>query len=341
MRSPVVIFPHLGIEIENMTSGFSVFGIHIAWYGVIIALGILIAAMLIFNLARRTGQNPDDYIDIAILTVIFGIIGARIYYVIFNWSYYSANLKEIINLRNGGLAIYGGLILGVTCIAVMCKLKKMSFLRVLDTCAPGVVIAQAIGRWGNFVNMEAYGGYTDNVFAMQIKLSEASGVVSKELMDNIVTLSGEHYIQVHPTFLYESFLCIIVFIGVMIFRKKAKYYGEVALWYFGGYALGRFFIEALRTDALHIGNTDIAVSQMLALLVFCASLAILVVMRIYIFKTPDNYDYVHLTVPGWKDLKFEKQSKKKKDDIKDEDVGMTEEKSSDDTKADDEKGQKI
>ena len=307
--SPTIIFPNLGIKIDEMSSGFNVFGIHIAWYGVIIAVGMILAAVLVYNLARRNGQNADDYIDIFIATVIFGIIGARLYYVVFSWDYYSAHPAEIINLRSGGLAIYGGIIFGVLTMLVMSKIKKMSILKILDTCAPGVVLAQAIGRWGNFVNREAYGGFTTGLFAMQIKQSDANGVINDELAHHIVTIGGTHYIQVHPTFLYESALCLLIFILIMIFRKKAQYVGEVALWYFGAYGLGRFFIEGLRTDSLMIGD-KIAVSQMLALILFIGCLAILVVMRIYIFKEPEKYQYVNLTVPGWKDLKFEKKKKK-------------------------------
>lgn len=309
---PSVIFPHLGIQFDHLYTGFNVFGIYIAWYGVIIAIGIIVAAVLVYNLARRTGQNADNYIDITIAVVIAAIIGARIYYVAFKWSDYKDNPAEIFNLRHGGLAIYGGIIFGVICGLIVCKIKKISFLQVIDTCAPGIVLGQAIGRWGNFINKEAYGGFTDSLFAMQIKYSEANGVVTDELVKNMVNIDGIKYIQVHPTFLYESVWCLAVFVLIMIFRKKAKYSGEVALWYIGGYALGRVWIEGLRTDQLVIGNTGIAVSQLLAFVLFFASLAVLIIMRIFMHKEPQKYAYVNLTVPNWKELKFEKKTKKSK-----------------------------
>ena len=309
---PSVIFPHLGIQFDHLYTGFNVFGIYIAWYGVIIAIGIIVAAVLVYNLARRTGQNADNYIDITIAVVIAAIIGARIYYVAFKWSDYKDNLGEIFNLRHGGLAIYGGIIAGVICAIVVCKIKKISFRQVLDTCVPGIVLGQAIGRWGNFMNKEAYGGFTDSLFAMQIKYTEANGVITDELVKNMVSYDGIKYIQVHPTFLYESVWCLIVFVLIMIFRKKAKYRGEVALWYFGGYALGRVWIEGLRTDQLVIGNTGIAVSQLLAFVIFFAALAVLVIMRIFMHREPEKYAYVNLTVPNWRELKFEKKSKKAK-----------------------------
>ena len=333
---PSVIFPHLGIQFDHIYTGFNVFGLYIAWYGVIIAIGIIVAAILVYNLARRTGQNADNYIDITIAVVIAAIIGARIYYVVFKWSDYKDNLAEIFNLRHGGLAIYGGIIFGVICGLIVCKIKKISFLQVLDTCAPGIILGQAIGRWGNFINKEAYGGFTDSLFAMQIKYTEANGVVTDELVKNMVNIDGIKYIQVHPTFLYESVWCIAVFVLIMIFRKKAKYHGEVSLWYIGGYALGRVWIEGLRTDQLVIGNTGIAVSQLLAFVLFFASLAVIIIMRIYMHKEPQKYAYVNLTVPDWKELKFEKKSKKPNQNDEEDADAETETKAEDEIKAENE-----
>lgn len=333
---PSVIFPHLGIQFDHLYTGFNVFGLYIAWYGVIIAIGIIVAAILVYNLARRTGQNADNYIDITIAVVIAAIIGARIYYVVFKWADYKDNLAEIFNLRHGGLAIYGGIIFGVICGLIVCKIKKISFLQVLDTCAPGIILGQAIGRWGNFINKEAYGGFTDSLFAMQIKYTEANGVVTDELVKNMVNIDGIKYIQVHPTFLYESVWCIAVFVLIMIFRKKAKYHGEVSLWYIGGYALGRVWIEGLRTDQLVIGNTGIAVSQLLAFVLFFASLAVIIIMRIYMHKEPQKYAYVNLTVPDWKELKFEKKSKKPNQNDEEDADAETETKAEDEIKAENE-----
>ncbi len=307
---PLVIFPNLGIHIDEMYTGFNVFGLYIARYGVLIACGMVLGVVIAYRLARRTGQNPNDYIDIAIGSIIAAVVGARLYYVVFNIDYYIANPAEIINIRNGGLAIYGGIIFGVACAAVMCKIKKISFLQVFDTCAPGIAIAQAIGRWGNFVNLEAYGRYTDGLFAMQIQYTRANGVISDELIKNMVNINGIKYIQVTPTFLYESLWCLVLFILIMIFRKRANYRGEVALWYIGGYASGRMWIEGLRTDSLYIGHTTIAVSQLLAFVLFFASLAVLVIMRVYVHKSPENYSHVNATAEGWRELKFDTKKKK-------------------------------
>ena len=275
-----VIFPNLGITIENLVQSFTIFGYRIAWYGVIIACAMIFAVILTMFLAKKTNQDPDDYIDVAIWSIIFGIIGARAYYVIFSWDEYKDNLIQVFNVRAGGLAIYGGLIAGIITAVVVCKIKKISFLRVFDTAAPGIVLAQAIGRWGNFFNMEAYGGYTDSLFAMQLNYSEANGVITDELIDNLVTIDEISYIQVHPTFLYESMWCLVVGILILIFRRFQKYDGEVLLWYIGGYALGRSWIEGLRTDQLLIGNSGIAVSQLLSIALVAGALALLIINRV-------------------------------------------------------------
>lgn len=306
----MIRFPGLGIEIHNMNSGFDIFGFHVAWYGVIIAVGIVISAIIVYNLAKRTGQRADDYIDLIIISMILAIVGARLYYVAFSWDYYSLHPDEIIQIRNGGLAVYGGLIFGVAAAAVVCKIKKISFLRVLDTAAPGIVLGQAIGRWGNFTNMEAYGGYSENFLRMQIRLDAANGTVNEELLNNLVNIDGVNYIQVHPTFLYESIWCLLVFIAIMVFRKKARYRGEVICWYIGGYALGRVWIESLRTDSLMIGHTGIAVSQLLAFVLFIAALAVLIVNRILMIKDKTRHpDHIYETVPHWRELKYDKEKR--------------------------------
>ena len=275
-----VIFPNLGIEIANLTSSFNIFGIKIAWYGVIIACGMILAVVISMLLAKKTNQDIDDYIDIAICAIIGGLIGARAYYVIFSWDEYKDNLIQIFNIRAGGLAIYGGLIGGIITAFVVCRIKKISFLRVFDTAAPAIAFAQAIGRWGNFFNMEAYGGYTDNLFAMQLNYDQASGVVTDELLEKIVEIDGVEYIQVHPTFLYECMWCLVVGILILIFRRFQKYSGEVLLWYIGGYALGRSWIEGLRTDQLLIGNSGIAISQLLSIALVAGALCLLIINRI-------------------------------------------------------------
>ncbi len=282
---PSIIFPHLGIEIGYFPTSFSIGKFSIAFYGVIIAIAMIVAVLVILKLAKKTNQSTDNYIDLAIVVIIFGIIGARIYYVLFSLDYYSANPGQIFNIRGGGLAIYGGLIAAFIAGYITCRIKKIKFLRVVDTAMPGVVLAQAIGRWANFVNREAFGEYTDSLFAMQLRFSEVNTDNVTELMrQNMVQANNVNYIQVSPTFLYESIWCLVVFILIMIFRKYQRYNGEVALWYIGGYALGRAWIEGLRTDALYIGHTNIPVSQLLSIGLVAGALAILLINRIRIAR---------------------------------------------------------
>ena len=283
MNAPSIIFPHLNIEINYLPDGFDIFGLRINFYGILIAIGMVLGVLVALSRAKKTGQRPDDYIDIAIFSIIFGIIGARLYYVLFNLDYYLKNPLEIINIRQGGLAIYGGVIAGVITMFVISRIKKISFLMVLDTCAPGVALAQAFGRWGNFFNREAFGEYTDSLFAMQIKYSEVGNGISESIKNNIIEKNGTEYIQVSPTFLYESAWCLVLFILIIIFRKFQQYNGEVILWYVGGYALERTFVEGLRTDSLYVGDTGIRISQLLSIILLAGSFIVLVVMRIRIW----------------------------------------------------------
>ncbi|SHJ04471.1 prolipoprotein diacylglyceryl transferase [Parasporobacterium paucivorans] len=264
-------FINLGIVIRNLGKSLNLFGFEIAYYGMIIALAMIVGIGVAVIFARKTGQDPNLYLDFAIYMVIFSIIGARLYYVIFEWKYYAANPLEILNLRGGGLAIYGGIIAAVITCYVFARIKKASFWKMVDTACLGLVVGQSIGRWGNFFNREAYGGFTDNLFAMQIKLEEAGGVVTQELRDKIVINNGVEYIQVHPTFLYESLWNIGVFILILLFRRFQKYDGEIFTWYVFGYALGRFWIEGLRTDQLIAPVINLPVSQLLSALLAVAA----------------------------------------------------------------------
>ncbi len=258
-------FPHLGIEIENLGKTISIGGFSIAYYGIIISLGMLCGYFMAAAQAKRTGQNAELYLDLALWDIIFAIIGARIYYVIFSWDYYKQNLIEIFNIRGGGLAIYGGVIAGVITTFVFSKVKRVSFLKLLDTTCTGLLTGQIIGRWGNFCNREAFGGYTDNLFAMQLRQSDVnSSYITDELLQNIITLDGVNYIQVHPTFLYESVWNICVLVIILLYTKHKKYNGQLFLIYLLGYGIGRVWIEGLRTDQLLFFGTGIAVSQVLS-----------------------------------------------------------------------------
>lgn len=269
-----VRFPHLGLEIEHMVKGFDIFGFHIAFYGVIIGIGMIAGILVALWEAKRTKQNTDNYVDLAIYGILSAIVGCRIYFVAFEWDYYKDHLLEIFNLRKGGLAIYGGIIGAVICVLIYSKVKKLSWMKLCDTACLGLVVGQIIGRWANFVNMEAFGGYTDNIFAMQVNVEEAY-YTTPELLQQLVTVDGVSYMQVHPTFLYESLWNVGVLILLLLYRKHKKFEGEVFCLYIAGYALGRFWIEGLRTDQLLLPGIGLPVSQVL-------SAVIVVVVAIFV-----------------------------------------------------------
>ena len=273
-------FPNLGIHLENVGKTISVFGFEIAYYGMIIGLGVVAGILMATHLAKKTGQDPDVYYDLAIYAVILSVIGARLYYVIFSWEYYKDDLLSIFNLREGGLAIYGGVIAAVITVAVYCKIKKLSFGVLADTACPGLILGQILGRWGNFFNREAFGQYTDSLLAMQLPLDAVrSSDVTEMMRNNMEVIDGISYIQVHPTFLYESLWNVGILV-LMLWRSKHKTFnGEILLTYLFGYGIGRFLIEGLRTDQLLIPGTSIAVSQVLAILMAIASAVL-----IYVYK---------------------------------------------------------
>lgn len=261
MGEKAIAFPNLGIYLDNVGKSISVFGFEIAFYGMIIGLGILAGIGVALREARRTGQDPEMYLDFAIYAVICAIVGARIYYVIFSWDYYKNDLWQIFNVRQGGLAIYGGVIGAVLTLVVYSKVKKQKFWLMADTGCLGLVTGQIIGRWGNFFNREAFGDYTNNLLAMRLPVDAVRNSEITDLMwENVV----DQCIQVHPTFLYESLWNLGVLIFLLFYRKRKHFDGEIFFLYLGGYGLGRVWIEALRTDQLTIGNTSIAVSQVLA-----------------------------------------------------------------------------
>lgn len=276
-------FPHLGLTL-NPGKTFTVFGIEIAYYGVIIALGMLAGALVAYREAKKTGQKVDDYIDFTLYTLIAAIIGARIYYVIFEWDYYSAHPLEIFNLRAGGLAIYGGVLASVITLFIFTKVKKLKFWLMADTAVQGLIIGQIIGRWGNFFNREAFGGYTDSLFAMQLPVAEAKGI-TQELIEHLVTVDGVSYVQVHPTFLYEGTWNLLLFIGICLYKRHKKFDGEIFAIYLMGYGVGRFIIEGLRTDQLVIKALGgIAASQVLSIMLIILAAAFVIYNRVQLKK---------------------------------------------------------
>ena len=271
-------FVNLGITIEHMKNSISVFGFRIAFYGIIIGIGMLAGIWVAQSDAKRRGQDPDIYLEFALYAIIFSIIGARLYYVIFSWDNYKDDLLQIFNLRAGGLAIYGGVIGAVLTLIVFTRVRKLSFLSMADSGCLGLITGQIIGRWGNFFNCEAFGGFTDSLFAMRIKRSIVNpSMISQDLLNHLIVENGVEYIQVHPTFLYESLWNLGVLLFMLWYRKRKRFDGEMLAIYFMGYGLGRCWIEGLRTDQLILFGTGIPVSQALSMLLVLAAAAFLVV----------------------------------------------------------------
>lgn len=273
-------FPHLGIYLPNVGKTISVFGFDIAYYGITIAIAMIVGISIALHEAKRTGQNQDTYLDLLMLTMLTSVVGARIYYVIFSWDNYKDNLGEILNIRNGGLAIYGGIIAGVITVFVYSKITKMKFLQIADTVCMGLAAGQIIGRWGNFFNREAFGEYTNNLLAMQLPVSAVrKNEITSAMWNHVVTIGGVEYIQVHPTFLYEGLWSFMVLLFLFWFRKRKKFEGELFFCYLAGYGAGRFWIESLRTDQLLLPGIHVPVSQMLSAVLVVVSLSVIICKR--------------------------------------------------------------
>lgn len=309
-----ISFPNLGIYLDHVGKSISVFGFEIAYYGIIIGLAILIGFLIATSEAKRTRQNPEDYLDMGIIGVIAGIVGARIFYVVFSWDMYKDNLLDIFNLREGGLAIYGGVIAAVIAVFIMARVKHLSPFQILDTVAMAILNGQMLGRWGNFFNREAFGEYTDSLFAMRLPLDAVrSGDVTELMREHMERIDGVSYIQVHPTFLYESLWCCALLIILVLYRKHKKYEGELFLMYIFGYGLGRVWIEGLRTDQLLIPGIGLPVSQVIAGCVVIFAGAALLYLRknhkkIPMMKSRKQYEPMPDKVVG-------KKPPKKKDKI--------------------------
>ena len=260
-----IYFPHLGIGVEHLGNSISVFGFRIAYYGIIIGIGMLMGVLIASFDYRRRGEKVEDIEDLALYSIIFAILGARAYYVIFEWDYYSQHLGEILNLRQGGLAIYGGILTSILCCMIFCRRRKVKFFSIADSAVLGLLTGQLIGRWGNFFNAEAFGRYTDSLLAMRIKESIVNpNMLNENVLTHAIRLGDQMLIQVHPTFFYESVwnLCTLIFL--LVTGPKKKFTGQVFWEYLMFYGIGRFWIEGLRTDSLLLWGTNIAVSQALS-----------------------------------------------------------------------------
>ena len=265
-------FPNLHIFLENVGKSIMIGDFAIAYYGIVIACGMIGGVLIAATIAKRSGQNPDDYYDMALYAIIFAVLGARMYFVIFNWDYYAQDLTRILNIREGGLGIYGGIIAAIITVYILTRRKKLDFGLVADTAAPALIFGQCLGRWGNFFNREAFGGYSDGLLAMQLPVSAVRrNEITAELWEHAVEIEGITYIQVHPTFLYESLWNLALMISLLIYWKHRKFNGEVFLLYLLGYGIGRFWIESLRTDQLILPILEVPVSMVVAALMVVGS----------------------------------------------------------------------
>ena len=268
-----ISFPGLGIgEFSVNSVAFTIGNVSIAWYAILITLGMIAAVAYTIYRAKQVNIKPDVILDFALAAIPLGIIGARLYYVFTKLDEFSS-FGEVLNIRGGGLAIYGGIIGGAIGVIIVAFLKKINFFAIADCCTPGIILAQAIGRWGNFMNGEAFGYQTSIFIRMGLENS-----------NSFSTFGTTQMVYVHPTFLYESLWNLLGFALINIFYRHRKYDGQVFLMVFGWYGLGRMFIEGLRTDSLYTGS--FRTSQVLAAIIFVATLTILIVLAVKKYAKP-------------------------------------------------------
>lgn len=259
--SPTSIdFPNLGIHLENVPKGFYIGDFSIAIYGIMIATGMFLGFALAARLAKDYDVHPDMVWDFAVPAILFSVCGARAYYVIMSWDNYKDDPISVLYLRQGGLAIYGGVIAAFITMYVYTRIRRISYFRFADIMMPGLLLGQIIGRWGNFFNREAFGGYNEGLLAMRLPVAAVRANDISEALAAHIT-EGVDYIQVHPTFLYEGLWNLALMLFLIIYGKKKSFDGEIFLMYIAGYGIGRFWIESLRTDQLIIPGTAIPVSM--------------------------------------------------------------------------------
>ena len=301
----------------------------IKWYGVIIAFGFTLAALFGGRIAYTWRINLSKMVDVLIYGTFGGIIGARAYYVIFQWDYYSQNPAEILQIWNGGLAIYGGIIGGLLAAFITCKLEKLNFLNLLDMVGMSLLIGQGIGRWGNYANQEAFGTFTNGNFGMMSKkiaayIASHPDKFGLEGVSDVYSHIEENNLFVHPTFFYEFVWCMLGFVVLYITLKKfRKFSGQLFLSYGIWYGLGRTFIEGLRTDSLYIGSTGIRVSQLLSICIVAVCSVILMGMLIKVKKNPVKIEGVDYFPPDAAKMRSEIKAEKSKvkSNIKTVDLG--------------------
>ena len=262
-------FPGLKLVLDHVPRSFEIFGFEITIYGVLIAIGMLLGIFFVVLEARRNHEDPDAYLDLAIITLITGVVGARLLYAAFSWSLYKNDPGQILNVRSGGMLFYGGLLGGVLGGALYCRIRQKSFWQMADLGCMGILIGQIIGKWGSFFNRESFGEYADNIFSMQLPLTAVrAGEVTTAMRENLQTVNGASCILVQPLFLYESLWCLLVLLMLMMHLRKKVFQGEIFLRYLAGYGLGRTVIQWFRTDKVLFPGTDIDVSLVISGVLF-------------------------------------------------------------------------
>lgn len=302
MDSVLVKFAGIATEFEVskiLDLGFT----EVRWYGAIIAFGFLLAVLFGGRTAYVWNINLDKMIDVLIFGTIGAIVGARAYYVIFKWDYYSQHLSEIPKIWEGGLAIYGGIIGGILCAYIVCKVEKMNFWNLLDMVGISLLIGQGIGRWGNYANQEAFGGFTYKNWGMMSDtvvsyIASNKSEFGLEGVENVAEYIAENDLYVHPTFFYESVWCILGFFVLYIILKKfRKFSGQLFLCYGLWYGAERLIVEGMRTDSLYIGNTNLRASQLLSLMIVVVCGVLLVALTVKFTKNPKPIEGVDFLPP--------------------------------------------
>jgi phosphatidylglycerol:prolipoprotein diacylglycerol transferase len=266
-------FESLGIDFNYVPKSIRIFGYEITMLGILLAVGMLLAVWAVVRRAKRKGEDQNLYLGAACAAVPGAIIGGRLFYVAFSWSLYKSDLFSILDLRSGGMALYGALLGGALTVSLYCAIRRVSFGETADALTFGILIVQIFTRLGDFFNRESFGGYTDWACAMQMPLSSVrASEVTSEIRENLLTIDGSSWIQVHPVFLYEILWCLILLFALLILRRKKRFSGEIFMRYLAGYGFVRFFTEWLRTDQLWIPQTTIPISMVLsaALFVVCS-----------------------------------------------------------------------
>lgn len=291
----------------------------VRWYGAIIAFGFLLAVLFGGRIAYKWKINLDKMIDVLLYGTIGGIVGARLYYVLFSWDYYSSHLSEIPKIWEGGLAIYGGIIGGLLCAFIVCKVEKINYLNLLDMASMSLLIGQGIGRWGNYANQEAFGSFTYKNWGMMSDtvasyIENNASYYGLENVDNVKQYISDNNLYVHPTFFYESVWCLLSFaVLYLVLRKWRKFSGQLFLCYGVLYGLERMVVEGLRSDSLYIGSTNLRVSQLISALLVLVCGALLIAFTIKYTKHPKPIEGIDYFPPkSEKELEAERKREEKK-----------------------------